>query len=415
MSETSPDLPLMVMGLQELAIWVVAAMVTLTLSRRPDLERLPLRLALALSLLAGALLAFGWTLPTGPSLVTRLAVQTPPAMQAMLEEDRTWAGLEWARAIWAVVAAGLVVRLVVQCVRSWRVAQRAVPITALPPEVAGGYNWWPSIRRSDTLAAPATIGNVIVLPHNWSELHTRAIRALLQHERGHVSRGDFWWTLLSKLHLAVFWWNPLAWWADRRLAYLAECLSDDDALSSGHRGTDYAELLLQYVQRTSPATVGLSAARCMHQRLDRILTRSAEWQRPSASRSTMAGLLTGAALVLCMPVLWAAGAATEFSEPLRFVLVRGGGKDVLMSGSQQDAYHALAAAGQSRQSVLWYARGSRVRMVDDACVIAEVEAFHRGQRATEVTTVATAASAQRLTRTEPARKTFWLIRKIDRP
>ncbi len=411
MNETSPDLRLMVMVLQELAIWITVGMVTLMLRRRPDLERLPLRLALALSLFAGALLAFGWTLPTGPSVVTRLAVQTPPAMQAMLEEERSTGGLQWAGVLWAVVAMGLVARLIAQCVHSWHVARRAVPLTALPPEATSGYDWWPSIRRSDTLAAPATIGNVIILPRNWTELHTRAVRALLQHERGHVSRGDFWWTLLSKLHLAMFWWNPFAWWADRRLAYLAECLSDDDVLSSGHHRTDYAELLLHYVRGAAPATVGLSAARSMHHRLERILTRTDRWQRRIPSRSTVAGLLTVAALALSMPVLWAAGAANEFSVPLRFVLVRSGGKDVLMSGSKEDVYHALAAAGTPKQSVLWYARGSRVRMVDDACVISEVEAFHRNQRAVSAGAV---GSAQTLARTEPERRTFWLIRKIDR-
>ncbi|MBC7896280.1 MAG: M56 family metallopeptidase [Cytophagaceae bacterium] len=401
----------MVVGLQELAIWIAVGLVTLLLRRRPELERLPLRLALVLSLVAGGVLALGWTPTTAPSMINRLVAQTPPVMQALLEEERASPGLPWAHLLWACVATGLVVRLIRQCARSWRVARQAVPVTALPPEATTGHAWWPSIRRSDTIAAPATIGNVILLPRNWTELHLRAVRALLQHERGHVARGDFWWTLLSKLHLAIFWWNPFAWWADRRLSYLAECLSDDDVLSTGHHRTDYAELLLHYLRGAPPAGVGLSAASSMRQRLDRILRGPDTSQRTTASRSAVAGLLFVAATTLSMPVMWAAGAATEFSVPLRFVLVRGG-KDVLMSGSTEDVDRALAAVGTTRQPVLWYARGSHVRVVDEPCVISEVEAFHRGHRPVSQGTMATSS---RLARTGPERRTFWLIRKIDKP
>ena len=58
----------------------------------------------------------------------------------------------------------------------------------------------------------------IVLPrHLLARLDEAQIKALIAHELAHFARNDFWSRGVEIAAVTLHWWNPIAWWAHRRL------------------------------------------------------------------------------------------------------------------------------------------------------------------------------------------------------
>lgn len=75
----------------------------------------------------------------------------------------------------------------------------------------------------------------------WPEAQTDAV---LLHELAHVKRGDVPLQRCAEVARAVFWFNPLAWLAARRMQTEREHACDDAVLRTGVRGSEYAHQLL---------------------------------------------------------------------------------------------------------------------------------------------------------------------------
>jgi beta-lactamase regulating signal transducer with metallopeptidase domain len=58
---------------------------------------------------------------------------------------------------------------------------------------------------------------LVVPEHLWQRLNTEQRDTLLAHELAHLRRGDHWVRRLELLVLGLYWWHPVAWWAQRRL------------------------------------------------------------------------------------------------------------------------------------------------------------------------------------------------------
>ena len=103
------------------------------------------------------------------------------------------------------------------------------------------------VYESSWISVPMTVGWLrpkILLPLGWKNWHTAKLEAVLAHERMHIHRADWAIAALAALNRCIFWFNPLAWWLERKLAFLAEQACDDAALlATGARET-YAEALL---------------------------------------------------------------------------------------------------------------------------------------------------------------------------
>lgn len=106
-------------------------------------------------------------------------------------------------------------------------------------------------------ATPWTWGTfkpVIVVPaefRNWSRAEqTNA----LVHELAHIRRHDFLTTVLGQICLALYWFQPLVWLADRAMRREAEYACDDRVATFGASGPDYAGQLL----RTAHAIAGVA-------------------------------------------------------------------------------------------------------------------------------------------------------------
>jgi hypothetical protein len=127
--------------------------------------------------------------------------------------------------------AGTAVVLAVQTWRQWRLAR------------LGG--------RLPAGSSPALVGLLsprIAVPVDFEQRFTPEERELiLAHEAVHLARRDNFWNLLASLLLALHWWNPLAWWAARRMQADQELACD-------------AAVLLHRPDSTSTYTRALLAA-----------------------------------------------------------------------------------------------------------------------------------------------------------
>lgn len=91
----------------------------------------------------------------------------------------------------------------------------------------------------------------------WSE---ERLRVVISHELAHVRRGDWGTQLAAEVLRAVFWFNPLVWIACRRLRAESELACDDEVLSAGIEGVDYAGHLLDLARvLNTPRHAWLSA------------------------------------------------------------------------------------------------------------------------------------------------------------
>jgi len=98
---------------------------------------------------------------------------------------------------------------------------------------------WRLTRRGERLPAgssPALVGLLrprVALPVDFEQRFTPAERELiLAHEQVHRDRLDNLWNLLACALTALHWWNPLAWWAQRRFRADQELACDAAVLAT---------------------------------------------------------------------------------------------------------------------------------------------------------------------------------------
>jgi hypothetical protein len=130
------------------------------------------------------------------------------------------------------------------------------------------------VRISSAISSPVTIGSGIVLPSSYGEWDTAKLRIVLAHERSHVRQADFYLQLLAAVYTAIFWFSPVGWWLQRKLADLGEAISDRAALEEAANRSSYAEVLLEFagLPRRSLAGVHMARSSNLHRRIDRLLT-----------------------------------------------------------------------------------------------------------------------------------------------
>lgn len=175
---------------------------------------------------------------------------------------------------------------------------------------ASGLTSLPTAAESELISVPLTMGVLrptILLPSGWREWNDPKLDAVLAHEISHVARHDALTQLLSVFHRAIFWFSPLAWWLDRRLADLAEQASDEAALTGGADRKVYATTLLGFFEalQTAPGRVwwqGVSMAKegQAEKRVERILS----WKGSAAMRFKRS--IAVAVLALAVPAVYLA-------------------------------------------------------------------------------------------------------------
>ena len=131
---------------------------------------------------------------------------------------------------------------------------------------------------SDQVEIPATVGvfrPAILLPVRAATWLDDRRQAVLLHELVHVARFDWPARMIARLTRAAYWFNPLAWWAVRRLDLEQELACDEEVLALGTGASDYACHLLGIARHAlptpAPAIPALGMARTTHLE-ERIMT-----------------------------------------------------------------------------------------------------------------------------------------------
>ncbi len=145
-----------------------------------------------------------------------------------------------------------------------------------------------TVRRSPRVAGPLTWGlvrPVILLPVEAASWPAERLRAVLLHELAHIRRWDFLTHLLAQTTRAVYWFNPLVWWAVHRMHHEQEQACDDAVLQAGTPSEAYATHLLEIARALKrpalPATgwIGMARHAALKQRIRAILAPRAD-RRP---------------------------------------------------------------------------------------------------------------------------------------
>jgi beta-lactamase regulating signal transducer with metallopeptidase domain len=129
-----------------------------------------------------------------------------------------------------------------------------------------------TLLRGHKLGVPVTWGivyPVVLLPEDADAWPEERRRFVLVHEMAHVKRLDALTQLAGQFALALFWFNPLVWVANRRMQMEREHACDDYVLRHGTQASTYAEELLAMVrslgssshESAQPAFAALAMAR----------------------------------------------------------------------------------------------------------------------------------------------------------
>lgn len=151
----------------------------------------------------------------------------------------------------------------------------------------------PDLVSSDRVSSPlswgVSPGFIVIDPASLAERH--AAPAILAHELAHLRRHDWVFLVLSRLALAVFWFNPLVWRLHAVLAERSEEAADAAALETVDR-TLYAKTLVRLAAHPMPraATAMAADARTLKTRIACIMTNTSARRRPLTVALTVAAL-----------------------------------------------------------------------------------------------------------------------------
>lgn len=160
----------------------------------------------------------------------------------------------------------------------------------------------PRLVSSDRIDSPLSWGVapgfIVIDPGSLAERH--AAPAILAHELAHLRRHDWIFLVLSRLALALFWFNPLVWRLHAVLADRSEEAADAAALETVDR-TLYAKALVRLAAYPVPlaapllaapraATAMAADARTLKTRIACIMTDRSARRRPLTVALTIAAL-----------------------------------------------------------------------------------------------------------------------------
>jgi beta-lactamase regulating signal transducer with metallopeptidase domain len=159
----------------------------------------------------------------------------------------------WLSRLWLIgisIAAILWIAAWLRVIRLCRQPQLPVPaswqLTCTPGAV--------QVRVIDTnlISGPVTVGwrrPVILVPQHCIEtLTAEQAKLLLEHEKAHIVRGDFFWNVLQSVVELLLFFHPTVWLLSRWIRSEREFACDDIVLAYGANPKLYARTLAQLAQ-----------------------------------------------------------------------------------------------------------------------------------------------------------------------
>lgn len=200
--------------------------------------------------------------------------------------------------LWGLGFSALTMRLVTGILLLNRWTRRAAPVSdprwnAALARAAHGRSS-PELRVSSRVYSPLSWGYRpgVILLDGRSLAKTEQADAVLAHEMAHVRHGDWVFLILSRLLVAVLWFNPLVWLLQRELARQSEQAADAWAATRVGR-TDYASALVAMATYQRPhAALGIAASRSeLGRRVTAILSLSPRRGKPWRAGVAIVGCL----------------------------------------------------------------------------------------------------------------------------
>ena len=230
--------------------------------------------------------------------------------------------------LWFLGSAGFFGWTVVRTVRFQRTLTRAARPAPRLQRLAAGIGETLGLRR----VPPVYTTGARLRPLVWwaggrvrilipsvlvADLDERELHAVLAHELAHVRRRDYLVRVVELLACSAYWWNPVVWWARRRMRSAEESSCDILAVSASRLTRDrYARSLLRVVEVMSAVPIPRAPAlastadssrdsKLLEKRLRAVMT-TALTASPTSGRLRVAGAAALAfglslGLVYCAP------------------------------------------------------------------------------------------------------------------
>src|SRR5262245_26504158 len=217
-------------------------------------------------------------------------------------------GFDWKVALlmaWIAGALAVMARLVAGATRVWLLTRRAQGVEsswiALARTLATRLRLRRRVRifKTERISMPMTWGltrSTVLLPKEANKWSAECRWIVMAHELTHVKRRDCLMQALAQLACAVYWFNPLVWFAAWRLRVERELACDDHVLEAGAKASDYASHLVEIASSFgadncgSPVAVGMACSH-LESRVRSILD-------PNARRRGVNGLKVALAAVI---------------------------------------------------------------------------------------------------------------------
>ncbi|GAT32347.1 carboxypeptidase regulatory-like domain-containing protein [Terrimicrobium sacchariphilum] len=130
----------------------------------------------------------------------------------------------------------------------------------------------PGVSLSATVRSPLLVGGIrpaIYLPEAAREWAEAKLVSVFLHEMAHAKRGDFSWLQAGRLAGALFWWNPLVWWAARQMNAESEEAADDAVVLRQEGGEAYARALVEIASADPVADTSLGVSMLGYKSLEK--------------------------------------------------------------------------------------------------------------------------------------------------
>jgi hypothetical protein len=121
-----------------------------------------------------------------------------------------------------------------------------------------------ALLKTDRRRMPMTWGIFrpkLLLPDESEQWTEDRRHVVVLHELAHAKRWDYLTNLVTQFVCALYWFNPLVWFAARQMIAERERACDDIVLRHGARPADYAEQILQIAAGLRPGYGGIAMAR----------------------------------------------------------------------------------------------------------------------------------------------------------
>ncbi len=347
------------------ALLAVAAATIARFTRRPALWY-TLWLVVLLRLLAPPLFAVNLPIPdfgrsageSGAAVIAVSGVGVSLADSGFSLDPRAVIALVWAAG--ALMVIGFAIAQSVQLRQILAASEPASPEIASRVAVLSrrlGLRRAPPTVQVLDLVPPmlwAFLGSVrLILPSDLlARLDPKQTDTLLAHELAHLSRRDHWVRHLELAALAFFWWNPIAWWATKRVRRAQELCCDQrvaELLPENRRA--YADCLVETARFLSGRRLPLgSPARAMADMTQmkgriRMIMSNPHSRRLSLTSKIAASVILVAAVAIT-PMLTAQPEERDYSgEPISLSIKDADLNDVLATLAKISGYEILVEPG----------------------------------------------------------------------